>query len=242
MFQHLSQIGFFPEEVVKFIIAQLAMALGYLHSNQVVYRDLKLENVLLNEDGYISLVDFGISKKLETNDENFFQKSRISQMLSKPREMRTFSVRGTPEYMAPEMLGKDGHSYPVDWWALGTVTYELLVGQPPFFEEDQAAMFERIKKDKDIQFPSDISISKECQDFIKRLLFKNPDKRLGKNGFVEIMQHPFFKSIDFPLLQNKSLPSPFKPQLSDDIFDVSNFDEELTQVTQAEDMRVSVAK
>lgn len=79
LFNHLGQVGFFPEEVVKFIIAQLAIALGYLHSNLVVYRDLKLENVLLNEDGYISLVDFGISKKMEsTNDDNFSQKSRIS--------------------------------------------------------------------------------------------------------------------------------------------------------------------
>lgn len=149
-FAHLSQVGSFRENEVKFIVAQLAMALGYLHTHHIVYRDLKLENILLNDDGYISLVDFGISKQLSSDDP-----TRMSQPLTQ-RGQRTFSVRGTPEYMAPEMLKMEGHSFPVDWWALGTLTYELLVGEPPFYEEDQAAMFSRIKKDKELTFPEDV--------------------------------------------------------------------------------------
>ena len=124
LFNLLQNIGTLTEEAVKFIAAQLTMALGYLHMHHIVYRDLKLENILLNEDGYICLVDFGISKQLSDGE-----KSRMSQPLTKTaRGARTYSVRGTPEYMAPEILSKEGHSYPVDWWALGTLVYEMLVG------------------------------------------------------------------------------------------------------------------
>jgi serine/threonine protein kinase len=126
LFIHLSSAGVFSEEVTKFLIAQIALAIGYLHSNHIVYRDLKLENILLNEDGYISLVDFGISKQLNNDDD---LPMRMSQPINaRARDKRTYSVRGTPEYMAPEMLQKEGHSYPVDWWALGTLTYEMLMG------------------------------------------------------------------------------------------------------------------
>jgi serine/threonine protein kinase len=124
IFNLLSTIGTLTEEAVKFIAAQLTMALGYLHSHHIVYRDLKLENILINDDGYICLVDFGISKQLSSEDAR-----RMSQPLSmNSRKARTYSVRGTPEYMAPEMIMKEGHSYPVDWWALGTLVYEMMVG------------------------------------------------------------------------------------------------------------------
>ncbi|TNV80427.1 hypothetical protein FGO68_gene6259 [Halteria grandinella] len=238
LFQHLSLLGTFDEEVVKFIAAQLAMAIGYLHTQHIVYRDLKLENILLNDDGYISLVDFGISKQLSQEDP-----SRMSQQMPQNiRGQRTFSVRGTPEYMAPEMLLQDGHSFPVDWWALGTLTYEMLVGQPPYFEEDQGTMFTRIKKDTEIDFPEDLPLSEECKSFIRGLLQKDPEARLGSRGFIDLMNHPFFESIDFEKLQNKALPAPYKPQVSpDDILDVSNFDESLTQITQRDDPRISMA-
>ena len=120
LFLHLQALSYFEEDETRFILAQLALALGYLHQKNVLHRDLKLENILLTEDGYIKLIDFGISKVMEGG---------------KPGKSRTYTVRGTPEYMAPEILGKDGYSFPVDWWAFGTIAYELLCGQPPFFEE-----------------------------------------------------------------------------------------------------------
>ncbi len=132
LFMHLLTLGQFNEDQTRFIIAQLALALGSLHSFNILYRDLKLENILMNDNGknitsivvvtqfigYVSLVDFGISKELTD------------------AKARTFSVRGTPEYMAPDILNQGGYSFPVDWWALGTITFEMLVGVPPFYEDD----------------------------------------------------------------------------------------------------------
>jgi serum/glucocorticoid-regulated kinase 2 len=209
LFMHLQTLGSFLEDEVKYIMAQLVMAIGYLHSYNIVYRDLKLENILINDNGYISLVDFGISKQLESDS----------------RDVRTYSVRGTPEYLAPEILNQGGHSFPVDWWALGTIAFEMLVGVAPFFEEDQSVMFKRILKQK-LEFPEEVELSDECKDFIDKLLYKDPAKRLGNGGYQEILQHPFFKEIDFNKLLMKELDIPYKPTLSEDMFDVSNFEKD----------------
>ncbi|CDW72093.1 protein kinase domain protein [Stylonychia lemnae] len=205
LFMHLMNIEKFNEDQTRFIIAQLVLALGNLHS-------------------YISLVDFGISKQLDFST----------------RE-RTYSVRGTPEYMAPDMLTQDGYSFPVDWWALGTITFEMLVGTPPFYEESQSMMFKKILKQK-LKFPNDVPLSKDCRDFIEKLLHKDPAKRLGNNGFQEVMKHPFFNKIDFAKLQTKKLDAPYRPILSDDTFDITNFEQELTQRTTFEDGRFSITK
>lgn len=107
---------------MKFFVAQIAIGLGYLHSKQIVYRDLKLENILIGDDGYLLISDFGISKKIDKEGE------------------QTYTQCGTLEYMAPEMLkakgAKSGYDFAADWWALGTLIYELLVGKPPFYLED----------------------------------------------------------------------------------------------------------
>eukprot|EP00347_Sterkiella_histriomuscorum_P005842 403355062 len=220
LLMHLLNLGTFTEEIAKFICAQLVLALGYLHQNEVVYRDLKLENILLNQDGYISLVDFGISKRLENQE-------------------RTFSVRGTPEYMAPEILTKAGHSFPVDWWALGTLTYEMVFGQAPFFEEDKTLMFKKIMRQK-LRFPKDVQVTSEFKDFISLLLHKDPQQRLGINGHQEVMEHPFFSNLNFKALESKTLEPPYKPQLTQDAFDVSNFEQELTSRTTFQDGHLSI--
>lgn len=191
----------------------------------MIYRDLKLENILMNEDGYIKLIDFGISKQLDI----------------KARE-RTFSIRGTPEYLAPEILLKKGYSFEVDWWALGTIAYELLAGQPPFFDEKETQMYVKIVKAK-LQFPElDPPLSEECCDFIDRLLAKDPLKRLGAQGQDEVLQHPFLAALDLDLLKMKVLEAPYVPQVGDDVFDVSNFEQELTNHKSFEDRRLSVQK
>lgn len=130
--------------------------------------------------------------------------------------------------MAPEIISQGGHSFPVDWWALGTITYELIFGTTPFFEEDQSLMFKNILK-KELEFPEDIEVSDECKSFIQNLLSKDPAKRLGMNGFQDIVRHPFFNDVDFKELGNKAIDIPYKPQLTEDLFDVSNFEQELTK-------------
>jgi len=133
LFTHLANAGHFKEHQAKFYAAQVALALGHLHENQVIYRDLKPENVMIAEDGYLQVTDFGISKQLELDE-------------------KAYSFCGTPEYISPEMLQGRGHSYPVDWWTLGILTYEMIIGFPPYYvhdgsDQDHQKMYEMIKKD-----------------------------------------------------------------------------------------------
>lgn len=139
------------------------------------------------------------------------------------------SFCGTAEYLAPEMLIGSGHDHSVDWWALGILLYEMLVGIPPFFHKNKHRMYFLIKESP-VNFPDPvkhgIDISPDARDLIKKLLDKNKKKRLGSQGDVkEILQHPFFSSIDFEKLLNKELVPPYRPQISDDL---KYFDQKLT--------------
>ena len=136
----------------------------------------------MGEDGYICLTDFGLAKIIEANE-------------------ATYSFCGTPEYLAPEILDEKGHSFAVDWWALGILTYEMIVGFPPFYtgSPNNNKMYELIKT-KPVFFPDykkhGIAMTQECKDFISVCLEKEPSKRLGVNGKDEIINHPWFSSID----------------------------------------------
>jgi len=147
----------FNEETVRFYAAQLAMAIGYLHSKGIAHRDLKLENILVDQDGYIKIIDYGLAKMLKESD-------------------TTNSFCGTPEYLAPEMIRGEGHDRTVDWWALGVLIYEMLIGVTPFFNRNKQMLFNKIKHSK-VVFPDrskyKIDFSDELMDFVNQLLIKD---------------------------------------------------------------------
>ena len=183
-FENLFSVRRFGEDIVKFIAAQLVLAFKCLHENNVVHRDLKPENVLFTESGYIKLADFGLAKFLNNESQS------------------TQSFCGTAEYLAPEMLDQTGHSFTVDWWTLGKkfkpvhlnnlgiFVYEMRTGRPPFLDKNNHKLGLLIKKGK-IIFPDPIKhkidMTENLKDFIKRLLDRNPETRLGVNGFEEVM-------------------------------------------------------
>ena len=159
----------------------MTIAIGYLHMKGIVHRDLKLENILVDEDGYIKIIDYGLAKMLGDNEE-------------------AQSFCGTPEYLAPEMVSQSGHDKGVDWWALGVLIYEMLIGVTPFFNKNKNMLLNKIKNAK-VVFPDrkkyKIDYSDTCMDLIVRLLEKDRMKRLGaEDDFAEILSHPIFHGID----------------------------------------------
>ncbi|XP_047132858.1 ribosomal protein S6 kinase alpha-5 isoform X1 [Hydra vulgaris] len=220
LFTHLYNRAHFTENEAKFYTAEVVIALEFLHKLGVIYRDIKLENILLDGDGHIVLTDFGLSKEFHHLHENV--------------DERAYSFCGTIEYMAPEIVNgdKNGHGMAVDWWSLGVLFYELVTGASPFtVEGEQNSQREISWRILNIDPPMPKVISKFAQDFIWRLLQKNPAKRLGNgpNNVTEIKRHPLFFGIDWDLLSRKELAPPFKPIVKDDT-DTSNFSEEFTKL------------
>jgi len=192
----------FDEPTSRFYTANVCAAFEYLHDRKIVYRDLKPENLLLDSDGYLKVVDFGFAKILED---------------------RTWTLCGTPEYLAPEIISNRGHNLAVDWWALGILVFELLHGQPPFAADEPMEIYQKIMKGK-VLFPN--SISKNAKDLITKLLVANPSGRLGslKRGEREVREQPFFKAINFVELEKKIIKAPIVPTISNPL-DTSNFEE-----------------
>ena len=208
LFQHLRKFRTFDEDKVRFYGAQIALGLEYLHSKGIVYRDLKPENILMDEHGYLRLADFGMAKKLKDDE-------------------KAMSFCGTPEYLAPEVITMEGHDKMADWWSFGILLFEMLCGLPPFYVENLDKMYDMIKSSQ-VKFPKRVNLSEDAKDVIRKLLEKNPKKRLGsQSGIEEIKSHPFFASIDFDLIVQKKIPAPFIPQLTNDT-DVQYIDDEFT--------------
>ena len=191
LFYHLQRDKKFSEARAKFYAAEIALGLGHLHSVGIAYRDLKPENLLINSDGHILITDFGLCKEdLDMQD-------------------TTTTFCGTPEYLAPEILRNEPHGFPVDWWALGIVIYEMLSGLPPFYTEARQVMYERTLYEQ-VYYPP--YFSEEAKSLIAGLLHREPSLRMGSETDVEELKaHPWFANIDWDALYKKEVSPPWMP-------------------------------
>lgn len=183
LFTHLRRAGRFSPDVTRFYLATIILALKYLHSYNVIYRDLKPENLLLDSRGYLRLTDFGFAKRVDD---------------------RTWTLCGTPEYLAPEIIQADGHGKAADWWACGILCYEMLVGYPPFFDDHAYGIYEKILRGK-IHWPKDTDpLSREL---IRAFLHPDRSKRLGNliGGPDDVLQHPWFRGVDWEALERREI-------------------------------------
>lgn len=201
MFSHLRRAGKFEENVSKFYASQVILALEYLHACELIYRDLKPENILIDKNGYIKLTDFGFCKVLKG---------------------RTWTLCGTPEYLAPEVILSKGYGKSVDWWSTGILLFEMSAGHPPFYASDPMKIYEKIVSGK-YRPPSDFS--SELKDLIFHILQVDMSKRFGclKNGVLDIKNHKWFKVIVWENIMNYRVQPPFIPSLKSP-GDADNFD------------------
>uniref|UniRef100_A0A1I7XMI4 Serine/threonine-protein kinase Sgk1 n=1 Tax=Heterorhabditis bacteriophora TaxID=37862 RepID=A0A1I7XMI4_HETBA len=208
LFSHLQKEKHFSESRSRFYAAEIASALGYLHQNNIIYRDLKPENLLLDKHGYLVLTDFGLCKEGMT-----------------PKAV-TGTFCGTPEYLAPEIILKKPYDISVDWWCLGSVLYEMLFGLPPFYSKDHNEMYNRIVNEP---LKMKHAISAASSDIIIGLLQKDKTKRLGsKSDFKDIKEHPFFMPIDWEKLLRREVKAPFIPRIESDS-DVRHISKDFTE-------------
>ncbi|KAL9031708.1 MAG: hypothetical protein Q9196_000304, partial [Gyalolechia fulgens] len=205
------QRGQFGSKRAQFYAAEVCLALKYFHENGVIYRDLKLDNILLALDGHIKIADYGLCK------EDTWYGSTTS----------TFC--GTPEFMAPEILLDKKYGRAVDWWAFGVLIYQMLLQQSPFRGEDEDEIYDAILADEPL-YP--IHMPRDSVSILQKLLMREPELRLGSGptDAQEIMSHAFFRNINWDDFREKKVPPPFLPQISNPT-DTSNFDSEFTSVT-----------
>ena len=176
----------FEEDDAKFYIAEIILAIEYLHKRDIIYRDLKPENILIDEDGHFKLADFGLAKENIIND----------------MPNRTFC--GSPPYLSPEMLSHEGSTKASDIYGIGVILYEMLTGSTPFYDEDYNLMYKNISENR-LMFPE--FFSDEVKDLLEKMLEKDPKKRIK---IQEIKKHPFFQDIDWDLVSNKKMQPPLE--------------------------------
>ncbi|XP_066521384.1 microtubule-associated serine/threonine-protein kinase 2 isoform X8 [Hoplias malabaricus] len=214
----LKHIGALPVDMARMYFAETVLALEYLHNYGIVHRDLKPDNLLITSMGHIKLTDFGLSKiGLMSLTTNLYE----GHIEKDTREFLDKQVCGTPEYIAPEVILRQGYGKPVDWWAMGVILYEFLVGCAPFFGDTPEELFGQVISDEIIWPEGDEALPSDAQDLISKLLRQNPLERLGTGSAFEVKQHRFFTDLDWnSLLRQKA---EFIPQLESED-DTSYFD------------------
>lgn len=219
-----------PEPEARFYMAECVLAVESVHHLNYIHRDLKPDNILIDSRGHVKLADFGLCKCSEINFDNPFsnltkiEEDKVekanSEIFQRSRKL-AFSTVGTPDYIAPEIFNKTGYDEKVDWWSLGVIFFEMVVGYPPFYSDEPKITCQKILNwKKTFKVPRDANLSKEATDLIYKLVC-DKDERLGTNGATEIKQHPFFKGVDWNNIRNTK--APWIPELQGEE-DSSNFD------------------
>ncbi|KAI0821152.1 kinase-like domain-containing protein [Irpex lacteus] len=196
LFTLLRRSNRFPDPVAKFYAAEVALALNYLHSLDIIYRDLKPENILLNYDGHIKIADFGFAKYCNTN---------------------AWTLCGTPDYLAPEIIRNERYNKSVDWYALGVLIFEMLSGLPPFHEPNggHVVLYEKITLGpKCIRWPG--QFHPNATDLILKFMEHDPTKRYGnlRHGAGDVFAHPWFREVDWEKLRNREITAPYLPKIN----------------------------
>ena len=209
------------EDEARFYIAELILAVDSIHKLDCIHRDIKPDNILIDKNGHIKLSDFGLAKispYLMTST-SINNKNNTNQ---RPTHQKNYSCVGTAYYVAPEVLKKTGYSKDIDWWSVGVIFFEMLVGYAPFCSEETKDVCNKvINWKKFLKIPGDIHISSQAEDLIMKMI-NNSDVRLGKNGVEEIKAHPFFKKVDWDNIRNTR--APFIPELKND-YDTKYFED-----------------
>ncbi|KAG7795438.1 hypothetical protein KL944_005364 [Ogataea haglerorum] len=202
LFSLLRKSKVFPNQVAKFYAAEVLLALEYLHSKNIVYRDLKPENILLTRTGHIKLTDFGFAKEVETT---------------------TYTLCGTPDYIAPEVIAVQPYNKAVDWWSFGILIYEMLVGTTPFYDTSPIKIYEKISK-CEYEIPPFIDI--DARSLIRGLIMKDVTFRLGnlRHGVEDIKNHPWFQEVVWENLLSGNIETPYEPNIPNGVGDSSQFE------------------
>lgn len=204
IFSYLRRARRFNENTSRFYAAEITLAIEYLHDvHGIAYRDLKPENILLAADGHLKLVDFGFAKQVDNRE--------------------TYTLCGTPEYLAPELIHNSGHGLAVDWWALGILIYEFLAGQPPFWDNNPLRIYEQIVEGH-LRFPQSMPVS--ARAIVAALCRTNPSERLGyiSGGSARVKAHPFFHGVVWDDLFYRRIKGPIIPRV-DHPADTGNFED-----------------